>query len=143
MSNIPLAGDLTPQGHVLTQRVYYEDTDFSGVVYHARYLHFMERGRTDFLRLLGVEQAKLHASEGEGMAFVVLRREIDFKSSARMDDVLTILTRSEKAAGAKLILAQEVRLGERVLIAARVTVAVVNRAGRPRRLPADLAEKFS
>jgi acyl-CoA thioester hydrolase len=142
MSNIPLSGALTPDGHVLTQRVYYEDTDFSGVVYHARYLHFMERGRTDFLRCLGVEQAKLHAAEGEGMAFVVHRMEIDFKSSARMDDVLTIVTRSEKAAGAKLVLAQEIRVGERLVVAARVTIAVVNRTGRPRRLPADLAEKF-
>ena len=142
MSNIPLSGDLTPEGHVLTQRVYYEDTDFSGVVYHARYLHFMERGRTDFLRCLGVEQAKLHAAEGEGMAFVVHRMEIDFKGSARMDDVLTILTRTEKAGGAKLVLAQEIRVGERLLIVARVTIAVVNRVGRPRRLPADLAEKF-
>jgi acyl-CoA thioester hydrolase len=141
-AHIPLSGALTPEGHILTQRVYYEDTDFSGVVYHARYLHFMERGRTDFLRCFGVEQAKLHMSEGEGMAFVVHRMEIDFKSSARMDDVLTILTRSEKAAGAKLVLAQEVRLGDRPLISALVTVAVVNRAGRPRRLPAELAAKF-
>lgn len=142
MTDIPLSGALTPEGHVLTQRVYYEDTDFSGVVYHARYLHFMERGRTDFLRCLGIEQARLHAAEGEGIAFVVHRMEIDFKGSARMDDVLTIITRSERAAGAKLVLAQEVRIGERVLIAASVTVAVVNRAGRPRRLPADLAAKF-
>lgn len=142
MTNIPLSGALTPEGHVLTQRVYYEDTDFSGVVYHARYLHFMERGRTDFLRCLGVEQARLHAAEGEGLAFVVHRMEIDFRGSARMDDVLTILTRSEKAAGAKLVLMQEVRAGERLLIAARVTVAVVNRAGRPRRLPPELAAKF-
>ncbi|MBX9456392.1 MAG: tol-pal system-associated acyl-CoA thioesterase [Rhizobium sp.] len=126
----------------MTQRVYYEDTDFSGVVYHARYLHFMERGRTDFLRCLGVEQARLHAAEGEGLAFVVHRMEIDFKGSARMDDILTILTTSERAAGAKLVLVQEVRVGERVLIAARVVVAVVNRAGRPRRLPADLTAKF-
>jgi acyl-CoA thioester hydrolase len=142
MTNIPLSGTLTADGHVLTQRVYYEDTDFSGVVYHARYLHFMERGRTDFLRCLGVEQARLHAAEGEGLAFVVHRMEIDFKGSARMDDILTILTTSERAAGAKLVLVQEVRVGERVLIAARVVVAVVNRAGRPRRLPADLAAKF-
>lgn len=142
MMNIPLSGALTPEGHVLTQRVYYEDTDFSGVVYHARYLHFMERGRTDFLRLLGVEQARLHAADGEGLAFVVHRMEIDFKGSARMDDVLTIVTRSEKAGGAKLVLAQEVRLGERLLIAAQVTIAVVNRIGRPRRLPADLAAQF-
>jgi len=143
MSNIPLSGDLTSDGHVLTQRVYYEDTDFSGVVYHARYLHFMERGRTDYLRCLGVEQAKLHGAEGEGMAFVVHRMEIDFKSSARMDDIVTILTHSEKAGGAKLVLAQEIRVGERLVIAARVTIAVVNRSGRPRRLPADLAEKFA
>jgi acyl-CoA thioester hydrolase len=142
MTNIPLSGALTDEGHVLTQRVYYEDTDFSGVVYHARYLHFMERGRTDFLRCLGVEQARLHAGEGEGLAFVVHRMEIDFKGSARMDDVLDIVTTSEKAAGAKLILSQQVRLGDRLLIAARVIIAVVNRAGRPRRLPADLASKF-
>lgn len=142
MTFIPLSGALTAEGHVLTQRVYYEDTDFSGVVYHARYLHFLERGRTDFLRCLGVEQAKLHATEGDGLAFVVHRMEIDFKGSARMDDVLTILTRSENAAGAKLVLDQEVRMGERRLILARVTVAVVNRAGRPRRLPAELAAKF-
>ena len=142
MTNIPLSGALTSEGHLLTQRVDYEDTDFSGVVYHARYLHFMERGRTDFLRCLGVEQAKLHAAEGEGIAFVVHRMEIDFKGSARMDDVLDIVTKSERAAGAKLVLAQEVRIGDRVLIAARVIVAVVNRAGRPRRLPSDLAAKF-
>ena len=142
MTNIPLSGALTEDGHVLTQRVYYEDTDFSGVVYHARYLHFMERGRTDFLRCLGVEQARLHAAEGEGLAFVVHRMEIDFKGSARMDDVVSVVTRSERVAGAKLVLVQEIRLGERVLIGAKVTVAVVNRAGRPRRLPADLAAKF-
>lgn len=142
MMNIPLSGALTPDGHVLNQRVYYEDTDFSGVVYHARYLHFMERGRTDFLRCLGVEQAKLHAAEGEGIAFVVHRMEIDFRGAARMDDILTIVTSTGKAAGARLVLAQEVRIAERVLIAATVTVAVVNRAGRPRRLPADLAAKF-
>ena len=142
MTTIPLSGVLTAEGHVLTQRVYYEDTDFSGVVYHARYLHFMERGRTDFLRCLGVEQAKLHAAEGEGLAFVVHRMEIDFKGSARMDDVLDIVTKSEKVAGAKLVLAQEVRLGGRLLIAAKVTVAVVNRVGRPRRLPGELAAKF-
>ena len=142
MTFIPLSGSLTPQGHVLTQRVYYEDTDFSGVLYHARYLHFMERGRTDFLRCLGVEQAKLHDGESEGLAFVVRWMEIDFKGSARMDDVLTILTRTEKAAGAKLMLAQEISVGERLLIRAKVTVAAVNRAGRPRRLPPDLAAQF-
>ncbi len=96
---IALSGELTAEGHRLVQRVYYEDTDFSGVVYHARYLHFMERARTDYLRLLGVEQAAMAVDgDAEGLVFVVHRMEIDFKAPARMDDILTIDTRTEKAA---------------------------------------------
>ncbi|OLP61107.1 tol-pal system-associated acyl-CoA thioesterase [Xaviernesmea oryzae] len=140
---ISLAGELTEAGHRLVQRVYYEDTDFSGVVYHARYLHFMERARTDYLRLLGVEQASL-AVEGdtEGLVFVVHRMEIDFKAPARMDDILTIETVTEKAGGAKMVLSQAIWNGERPLINARVIIAVINAAGRPRRLPETLAQRF-
>ncbi len=142
-TNHHLAGELTEAGHRLVQRVYYEDTDFSGVVYHARYLHFLERGRTDYLRLLGVEQGSLILEEDrEGLVFVVHRMEIDFKAPARMDDILTIVTSTEKAGGAKMILDQEIRRGEQVLIAARVIIAVVNAAGRPRRLPEALAARF-
>ncbi|MBP1885279.1 tol-pal system-associated acyl-CoA thioesterase [Sinorhizobium mexicanum] len=143
MSLISLAGELTENGHRLVQRVYYEDTDFSGVVYHARYLHFMERARTDYLRLLGVEQASL-AIEGdtEGLVFVVHRMEIDFKLSARMDDILTIETTTEKAGGAKMVLQQEIRRDGVLLIAAKVIIAVINGQGRPRRLPEALAVKF-
>ncbi|WPE21154.1 tol-pal system-associated acyl-CoA thioesterase [Shinella zoogloeoides] len=139
----PLSGELSEAGHRLVQRVYYEDTDFSGVVYHARYLHFMERGRTDYLRLLGVEQGSLVLEEDrEGLVFVVHRMEIDFKAPARMDDILTILTSTEKAGGAKMILNQEIRRGDQLLIAARVIIAVINAAGRPRRLPEALAARF-
>ncbi|ASY58110.1 MULTISPECIES: tol-pal system-associated acyl-CoA thioesterase [Sinorhizobium] len=143
MSLISLAGELTETGHSLIQRVYYEDTDFSGVVYHARYLHFMERARTDYLRLLGVEQASL-AIEGdaEGLVFVVHRMEIDFKSPARMDDILTIETTTEKAGGAKMVLQQEIRRAGVLLIAAKVIIAVINGQGKPRRLPEALATKF-
>ena len=138
-----LSGELTEAGHRLAQRVYYEDTDFSGVVYHARYLHFLERGRTDYLRLLGVEQGSLILEEDrEGLVFVVHRMEIDFKASARMDDVLTILTSTQKAGGAKMVLDQEIRRGDQLLIAARVVIAVINAAGRPRRLPEGLAARF-
>lgn len=113
------------------------------MVYHARYLHFMERARTDYLRLLGVEQASL-AIEGdvEGLVFVVHRMEIDFKAPARMDDVLTIETATEKAGGAKMILQQQIRRGDALLIAAKVIIAVINGQGRPRRLPEALATKF-
>lgn len=139
---IPISGKLTDVGHELTQRVYYEDTDFSGAVYHARYLHFMERARTDYLRCLGVEQSALFRTSDEGLAFMVHRMEIDFKAPARMDDIVTVLTRTEKAGGAKMILQQEIRRGEHLLIAAKVVIAVVNRNGRPRRLPEDLASQF-
>ncbi|OJU00632.1 MAG: tol-pal system-associated acyl-CoA thioesterase [Rhizobium sp. 63-7] len=140
----PLSGEIGEEGrHRLIQRVYYEDTDFSGLVYHARYLHFLERGRTDYLRCLGVEQSRLVTVDEEGLVFVVHRMEIDFKSPARMDDVVTILTRTEKAGGAKMILVQEIRRGETLLIAARVIIAVINAKGRPRRLPEGLAAQFT
>jgi acyl-CoA thioester hydrolase len=138
---IPLAGELGPDGHRLTQRVYYEDTDFSGVVYHARYLHFLERGRSDFLRCLGVEQAEM-AVDGEKSAFVVRHMEIDFLASARMDDILTILTRTETAAGARMVLRQTILTESARLMEATVTIALINAMNRPRRLPADLQQKM-
>ncbi|HEX2146299.1 MAG TPA: tol-pal system-associated acyl-CoA thioesterase [Pseudorhizobium sp.] len=137
-----ISGELTGAGHRLVQRVYYEDTDFSGLIYHARYLHFLERGRTDYLRCLGCQQSDLLNADEEGLVFVVHRMEIDFKLPARMDDVLTILTVTEKAGGAKMALNQEIRRDETLLIAAKVIIAVINRQGRPRRLPEAIAEKF-
>lgn len=142
MTAFQIAGSLTETGHSLTQRVYYEDTDFSGFVYHARYLHFLERARTDYIRCLGVNQREL-AKDGEGTMFVVHRMEIDFKGPARMDDILTILTTTEKAGGAKMVLSQGVRCDDRLLISAKVIIAVVNAAGRPRRLPEALARTFA
>ncbi len=139
---ISLCGELTDDGHRLIQRVYYEDTDFSGLVYHARYLHFLERGRTDYLRCLGVEQSALIGMDEEGLVFVVHRMEIDFKAPARMDDVLEIRTVTTKAGGAKMVLEQEIRRDGDLLIAAKVVIAVVNRIGRPRRLPEGLAARF-
>ncbi len=137
-----LSGELIGQGHRLVQRVYYEDTDFSGLVYHARYLHFLERGRTDYLRCLGCQQSDLLTADEEGLVFVVHRMEIDFKQPARMDDILTVATKTEKAGGAKMILSQEISRGDSLLIAAKVVIAVINKHGRPRRLPETVAEKF-
>lgn len=136
-----LSGQLVDGGHELVQRVYYEDTDFSGFVYHARYLHFFERGRTDFIRMLGVEQGALHAQSepADAVAFVVRRMEIDFKSPARMDDVLTIITRPQEVRGARMMLDQEIHRDGDLLSTAVVTVAVVNGLGRARRLPKTLS----
>lgn len=143
--DISLSGHMRDGSHQLTQRVYYEDTDFSGFVYHARYLHFFERGRTDFIRLLGVSQGALHAqaNPADAVAFVVRRMEIDFKSPARMDDVLTIVTSPGEVRGARMMLEQTILRGDDMLAGAVVTVAVVNGLGRARRLPDALLERFT
>ncbi|ACM37604.1 MULTISPECIES: tol-pal system-associated acyl-CoA thioesterase [Rhizobium/Agrobacterium group] len=141
-NDFSISGQLIEGGHRLVQRVYYEDTDFSGLVYHARYLHFLERGRTDYLRCLGCEQSELINADEEGLVFVVHRMELDFKSPARMDDILVIETITEKAGGAKMVLRQTINSGDRRLIDAKVVIAVVNKFGRPRRLPETIAEKF-
>lgn len=127
---------LGADAHRLPLRVYYEDTDFSGFVYHASYLRFMERGRTELLRGLAGDQSELHA-EGAGLVFVVRKMNLDYLKPARMDDLIEVHTRSSELRGASLHLAQEVRRGEEVLVRAEVVVACV-RNGRAIRLPDSL-----
>ena len=142
-----LSGALTPFGHRLMARVYYADTDFSGVVYHARYLEFLERGRSDFLRLAGVHHTEMAQGmaaglHGEALAWVVRRMEIDFRAPARIDDVLTIDTRTEKVSGARIFMAQSIRRGEELLIEAKVEAAIMSQQGRPRRFPKEWVAAF-
>lgn len=127
---------LGADAHRLPLRVYYEDTDFSGFVYHASYLRFMERGRTELLRGLAGDQSELHA-EGAGLVFVVRKMNLDYLKPARMDDLIEVHTRSSELRGASMHLAQEVRRGEEVLVRAEVVVACV-RNGRAIRLPDSL-----
>ncbi len=139
-TRIPLGGEIRDGRHVLTVRVYYEDTDFSGVVYHASYLRFMERGRTDYLRLIGADhRALFEAAEREapGFAFVVRTMTIEFRKPARMDDVLEIVTSPAEVKGASVVLHQQVTRAGEVLIDAEVKVAFVS-AGRPRPIPKPL-----
>ena len=138
-----LSGELTPYGHRLLARVYYADTDFSGVVYHARYLEFLERGRSDYLRLAGVRHTELaDGRRGEKIVWVVRRMEIDFLKPARMDDVLAIDTSTERISGARIFMAQEIRRGDEALIAAKVEAAIVGESGRPRRFPKEWIAAF-
>jgi acyl-CoA thioester hydrolase len=136
-----LAGRLVAGGHVLPVRVYYEDTDFSGFVYHASYLRFLERGRSDFLRLLGVEQGALFAEAvaeaGGGFAFVVRSMQIDFLKPARIDDIVEVRTEHKEIAGASITLRQVVARGDEVLVEAEVKVACVS-GGKAQRIPAAL-----
>lgn len=131
-----LSGRLTEFGHVLCVRVYFEDTDFSGLVYHARYLHFLERGRTDFLRLRGVSHRALaEGAVGEPLAFAVRAMTIEFLRPARIDDILEVETRVRRLAGARIELDQRILREETVLVEAAVKVAVISPEGRPRRMP--------
>jgi acyl-CoA thioester hydrolase len=126
--------------HVMQVRVYYEDTDFSGVVYHASYLRFMERGRTNYLRLLGTDHRALFeatAHEAPGFAFVVRSMHLDYLKPARMDDVLDVVTLPHEVKGASITLTQEVRRGDEFLVAAKVRVAFVSQ-GRARPIPKPL-----
>lgn len=128
--------------HRLAIRVYYEDTDFSGLVYHASHLRFMERGRTELLRALGLHQrALLEGAAGTPIFFVVRAMDIDFKRPATMDDLLTIETRAMELGGASLTLDQRVLREEELLVAATVKVVCVEN-GRARRLPAAVRAKF-
>ena len=116
------------------------NTVFSGIVYHANYLRFMERGRTNHLRLMGAEQHALYAqaeSEAPGFAFVVRSMRIDYLRPARMDDVLDVVNWPVAVKGASITLAQEVRRAEEVLVKAEVRVAFISE-GRAHPIPKAL-----
>lgn len=131
-----LAGRIEGNTHVLPVRVYFEDTDFTGLVYHANYLKFCERGRSDFVRLLGIHHRELIDGEGgaEPAAFVVRHMDIDFLKPARIDDVLEIRTSCTQIGGAALSLLQEVRREGKVLARLKVKVVLVSASGKPMRL---------
>jgi acyl-CoA thioester hydrolase len=134
------AGEIREGRHILPVRVYYEDTDFSGSVYHASYLRFMERGRTDYLRLLGTDQRALFEqaeSEAPGFSFVVRSMQIDFFKPARFSDLLEIITSPQEVKGASVLLKQRVTRDGAVLVEAAVRVAFVS-GGRAKPIPKPL-----
>ena len=140
MTTPHLDGELRDGRHTMAVRVYYEDTDFTGIVYHANYLRFMERGRTNHLRLLGAGHRSLFEEaqqEAPGFAFVVRAMTIDFLKPARMNDLLEIVTVPEEVKGASITLKQQCRRGEDVLCEATVRVAFISQ-GRARPIPKPL-----
>jgi acyl-CoA thioester hydrolase len=124
--------------HRLRLRVYYEDTDAGGIVYHASYLRFMERGRSALLRLLGFNHTDLNAAQG--VIFAVRSLSIDFVAPGRLDDALEVETRLTDIGGASFSVAQTVNRGGQILAKAQVVVATLARSGRPTRIPASIRE---
>ena len=130
--------DLSQNGiHRLPVRVYYEDTDFSGVVYHANYLRFAERGRSEFLHACGIHHAELF-NRPDPLAFTVVTMNIDFLSPAKIDDKLDVISAYLSIKGARLLIKQAIKLERKILWRADVTVACISATGRPVRMPNDV-----
>ncbi|MCC7272418.1 MAG: tol-pal system-associated acyl-CoA thioesterase [Alphaproteobacteria bacterium] len=134
MPEAPTSGTLTAGTHVFPIRVYYEDTDAAGIVYYANYLKFAERGRTELMRLLGAEHRAL--MEDQGVLWAVRRCVVDYLSPARLDDRLEVVTSVTDVGAARLDALQVVRRGAADLARLVLRLACIDRAGRPRRLPA-------
>ena len=133
----PSAGVFEGTEHVLPVRVYYEDTDLTGVVYHANYVRYFERGRSDFLRLAGVDHASLLARD-DPAAFAVTRLAIAFLQPARIDDALEVRTRFAHRRRVRLHVDQRILRGGVVLATAEVEVVCIRPDGRVRRWPDEL-----
>ncbi|MFU1477708.1 tol-pal system-associated acyl-CoA thioesterase [Roseovarius sp. C7] len=122
--------------HRFPVRVYYEDTDMGGIVYHANYLKFIERARSDWVRAMGVDQVSM--KQDDGVAFAVRRVEAEYLMAAKFDDQLDVVTRCLSVSGARLVMEQQVLRGEDLIFSAIVTIVCINDAGQPVRLPANI-----
>ena len=125
--------------HEFPVRVYYEDTDMAGIVYHANYLKFIERARSEWVKGMGIDQNALR--EHEGVVFVIRRIEAEFRASARFDDELVVQTRVQSVSGVRLVLHQEVQRAGEALFTAEVTLVSMTLDGQPTRLPQELRRK--
>lgn len=126
--------------HHFALRVYFEDTDLAGIVYYANYLKYMERARSDMLRAVGIDQrAALEADKG---VYAVAEARIRYRSPARLDDELVVLSRVGQVRAASCLIHQRVMRGGEILTDAEVTAAFLSRDGRPRRQPRDWVAKF-
>jgi acyl-CoA thioester hydrolase len=132
----PTSGLLEGNCHYFPIRVYYEDTDAGGIVYHANYLRFAERARSEFLRVIGCEHERMRQETGLG--WVVRRAEIDFKAPARLDDALTVATWLGAMSGASMRAVQSVRRGVAELVRLHLQLVLLTPSGRPGRIPATL-----
>ena len=137
----PETGRFEGREHLYPVRVFYEDTDFSGVVYYANYLRFLERARSSFFRLAGIGHAEL-LERDPPLAFVIRKINLDYKRSARIDDALVVRTAYDTFVGARLLVSQSVWRGEECLLLADSEAACIDLTGRPRRAPKEMVEKL-
>lgn len=137
----PDAGRIEGKAHHLPVRVYYEDTDFTGVVYHANYVRYFERGRSDFLRVAGISHTDL-LERPDPCAFAIVHMQIEFRRAARIDDALTVITTYRTVKGARLLIDQRVERQGELIASAAVEAVCITPDGRPRKPPADMVERL-
>lgn len=139
MSTDPSAGWIEGREHQLPVRIYYEDTDFTGMVYHANYLRYFERGRSDFFRIAGISHTAL-LNLTEPTAFTLVRIELDFKRAARVDDALLVRTTYDEVKGARLMVSQRITRGDELIAQARLEAVCIDMSGRAKRPPKEMVE---
>jgi acyl-CoA thioester hydrolase len=138
----PSAGWLVGREHQLPVRIYYEDTDFTGVVYHANYLRYFERGRSDFFRLVGVSHSAL-LERPDPAAFTITKMTVEFKRAARIDDALLVRTTYDSVRGPRLFISQRITRAEELIATAQVEAACIDLNGRARKPPPGMAEALT
>ncbi|ODT89269.1 tol-pal system-associated acyl-CoA thioesterase [Phenylobacterium sp. SCN 70-31] len=140
-SRDPSAGWLEGREHFLPVRIYYEDTDFTGMVYHANYLRYFERGRSDFFRMVGIRHAELLEQE-QPTAFTIVRMEIDYRRAARVDDALLVRTTYDEVRGPRLLVSQQIARGDELIAEAHVQAVCIDLRGRARKPPKAMVEQL-
>lgn len=138
----PPLGYFDGRKHHFPIRVFYEDTDFSGVVYYANYLRFLERARSSFFRLAGIGHAEL-LDRDPALAFVIRKINLDYRNSAKIDDVLSVVTTYDVFKGARLMVTQWIERDGQVILTADSEAACIDLTGRPRRAPKDMIDKLT
>ena len=142
MSQAPHTGFFVGREHRLPLRVYYEDTDFTGVVYHANYLRYFERGRSDFFRLVGISHTAF-LNLPEPTAFSIIRIELDFKRAARIDDALLVRTNYDAVKGPRLMISQRITRGDELIAEAQVQAVCIDLKGRAKKPPREMMTLLS
>jgi acyl-CoA thioester hydrolase len=142
VTDAPAAGRFAGREHRLPVRVYYEDTDFTGVVYHANYLRFFERGRSDSLRLAGISHTAL-LERPDPAALVVTRIAVEFRKAARIDDSLVVRTTYDTVSGPRMAISQSITRGDDLIATAQVEAACIRPDGRARRPPPELLQSLN
>lgn len=140
----PHSGIIKDGEHILPLRIYYEDTDAGGIVFYVNYLKYMERGRSDMLKLLGLDQGEmLKFLEPDDIRFVVIRSEVDYIKSAKLSDEITVHSKVSRIGGASLTMEQEIRRSDEILAKGVVKVVALDRQDKPTRLPKKIIQKLT